>query len=482
MASNIPTNYETTGTFFDYFQSRDNILNWEPGKVVFEYPNDQPAGTLWYHDHTLGMTRNNVYAGPAGFWLVRGGDYDKDDLGFVPPPEPDVQVDLITEIPIVIQDRSFYDDGSLFYPKDRAYFEGLEPEQLQIPFIPDEACHWEPSDVHPIWNPEFFGDTIVVNGKTWPRLEVEPRRYRFRFLNGCDSRFLDLKLTQNLRGSNDVFNSADFPFWVLGGDSSFIEQPFMLEDLLLSPAERFDVIIDFSTIGAGETIFLVNDAPDDPFGGFDPMDISTADFQTTGQVMQFYVKDSVSSMDDSFDPTTLQNLPSPPDLGEATVTRHLTLIELDSETVRVVETMDGNIVLDCPNGDAFGPQSALLGTAEKGPLLWEDAITEIVSQVNTIEEWVIENFTADAHPIHVHLVEFQILGRGADGMTPPEPWETAYKDTVIAYPNEITRIKAKFDLPGIFVWHCHILSHEDNEMMRPMFVGDVPDDLPIPVH
>ena len=481
-ASNIPTNYETTGTFFDYFENRDSILNWEEGKVVFEYPNDQPAATLWYHDHTLGMTRNNVYAGPAGFWLVRGGPFDR-DLGFVPPPEPGVDVDLITEIPIVIQDRSFYNDGSLFFPKDRAFFEGLEPNQLQIPFIPEEACHWEPSDVHPTWNPEFFGNTIVVNGKTWPTLEVERRRYRFRFLNGCDSRFLDLKLTFDPREANDEFNTADVPFWVLGGDSSFIAKPVELKDLLLSPAERFDVIVDFSDIAPGRTrVFLVNDAPDDPFGGFDPMDISTADSETTGQVMQFVVKDFGPINDPSFDPSTLSPLPSPPDLGEATVLRQLTLTELDSETVRVSEARNGDVVLDCLNGEAFGPQSALLGTPDKGPLLWEAPITEVVSEVDTTEEWEIENLTEDAHPIHVHLVEFQILGRGADGMQPPEPWETAFKDTVIAYPGEITRIKAKFDLPGVFVWHCHILSHEDNEMMRPMFVGDVPPGFPVPVH
>ena len=172
---------------------------------------------------SLGMTRVNVYAGPAGFWLLRGGPGDDggDHQGQRPARLPGRHPALgdapgmdYYEIPIVIQDRSFNDDGSLFYPDNRAFFEGLEPDQLQIPFIPDDAISNgtnEPSDVSPIWNPEFFGNMMVVNGRTWPYLEVEQRRYRFRYLNGSDSRFLILATDQ-----------AGMQFHQIGADGGFL--------------------------------------------------------------------------------------------------------------------------------------------------------------------------------------------------------------------------------------------------------------------
>ncbi len=174
----------------------------------FVYRNDQPSTTIWYHDHSLGMTRNNVYAGPAGFWLLREPDGGETGLvsGTLPGPAPVAGEDLATtnlpaslggsrekyrEIPIVIQDRSFNADGSLFYPGDRAFFEGLAPAKLQIPFIGDKKY---PSDIAPIWNPEAFFNVMVVNGVSWPTLQVEPDIYRFRLLDGCNSRFLNLSL------------------------------------------------------------------------------------------------------------------------------------------------------------------------------------------------------------------------------------------------------------------------------------------------
>jgi bilirubin oxidase len=154
-------------------------VDWEPGTAVFQYPNQQRPTALWYHDHVLGMTRLNVYAGPAGFYLLRGGNQDL-PAGVLPGPAPalnDAPGTKHYEIPLAIQDRTFNTDGSLFYPDNRAFFEGLPKEDLQIPFHPDPACDGETSDVAPIWNPEFFGNTILVNGRTWPYLEVEQRRY-----------------------------------------------------------------------------------------------------------------------------------------------------------------------------------------------------------------------------------------------------------------------------------------------------------------
>jgi FtsP/CotA-like multicopper oxidase with cupredoxin domain len=468
-----------TGTFFDYFDTKYGHA-WAPGTASFKYPNDQPASTLWYHDHTLGMTRLNVYAGPAGFWLIRGGLNDL-DLGYIAPGVGDDPFGEYTEIPIAIQDRSFNSDGSLYYPDNRAFFEALNvpgmPVQipgmgiLDIPFIPDMACDSLYSDVSPIWNPEFFGNMMVVNGRTWPYLEVEQRRYRFRFLNGCNSRFLILKTDNGM------------PFYQIGGDQGFLPETTELDELLMAPAERADVIMDFTNIPVDTEIILLNLGPDEPFGGGTPgVDFDPADPASTGQVMLFRVK-AATSPDTTTPPLDLV-LPAAPMPGPADVTRQVSLNEEESLSVRVSEDASGNIVEDCSTGEVFGPTAALLGTLNPdgtgNPLLWMDPITEIPALFST-EMWEIHNFTMDAHPIHIHQVHFEVVNReDVDGnIRAPEAWEMGYKDTVIAYPGEITRVKAFFDLPGFYVWHCHIVEHEDNEMMRPLHVGPIPPDAPV---
>jgi FtsP/CotA-like multicopper oxidase with cupredoxin domain len=206
---NIPGDINfTTGTLYDTFKASSAVGGlWEPGATVFTYPNDQRATTLWYHDHALGMTRLNVYAGPAGFYLLRGGPGDQVGLisggtATLPGPAPAVGDGggPYYEIPIAIQERSFNSDGSLFYPDNRAFFEGVDPLDLNIPFIPELAINGQRSDISPIWDPEFFGNTMVVNGNTWPSLQVEQRRYRFRFLNGNQSRFLILTTDTSKHG------------------------------------------------------------------------------------------------------------------------------------------------------------------------------------------------------------------------------------------------------------------------------------------
>jgi FtsP/CotA-like multicopper oxidase with cupredoxin domain len=465
-ARNIPAGYARVGSFYQQFRAEAQRLlgqAWTPGSAVFQYNNDQRAATMWYHDHTLGMTRSNVYAGPAGFYLLRGGPADAVG-GTLPGPAPalgDPPGLRYHEIPIAIQDRSFNADGSLFYPDSRAFFEGLEPSQLQIPFIPDQACGG-PSDISPIFNPEFFGNTIVVNGKTWPYLEVEQRRYRFRLLNGCNSRFLLLALSDGL------------PFWQIGTEGGFLPAPLRLNRILLGPAERADVIVDFTNVGVGTEIILQNLGPDEPFGGGEPPgDFDVADPDTTGQVMQFRVVPA-SGPDTSTPPNELV-LPGIAALPAATNTRQVSLNEVDSEAVLVSEA-DGNIVLDCEGGEPFGPKEALLGTLAGGAGVsrnWDDPITENPA-VGATEVWELHNFTEDAHPIHIHEILFEVVDRQPfDGaVRPPEPWEAgARKDTVIAYPGEITRVKATFDRGGLFVWHCHIVEHEDHEMMRPYRIG-----------
>ncbi len=466
-ARNIPAGFARSGSFYQQFRAEAQRLlgqAWTPGSAVFQYNNDQRAATMWYHDHTLGMTRSNVYAGPAGFYLLRGGPADAVG-GRLPGPAPalgDPAGLRYYEIPIAIQDRSFNADGSLFYPDSRAFFEGLDPSQLQIPFIPEEACDG-PSDISPIFNPEFFGNTMVVNGKTWPFLEVEQRRYRLRFLNGCNSRFLLLELSNGL------------PFWQIGTEGGFLPAPLQLKRLLLGPAERADVIVDFTNVGVGTEIILQNLGPDEPFGGGEPpSDFDQADPDTTGQVMQFRVVPA-SGPDTSTPPNELV-LPGIAALPAATNTRQVSLNEVDSETVLVSTDADGNIVLDCAGGEPFGPTDALLGTLANGagvPRNWDDPITENPA-IGATEVWELHNFTEDAHPIHIHEILFEVVNRQPFGgpSRPPEPWEAgARKDTMVAYPGEITRVKATFDRGGLFVWHCHIVEHEDHEMMRPYRIG-----------
>jgi spore coat protein A, manganese oxidase len=467
-ARNIPAGYARRGSLFRRFQAsaqRELGQAWTPGSAVFQYDNDQRATTMWYHDHTLGMTRSNVYAGPAGFYLLRGGPADAVQ-GTLPGPAPalgDAAGLDYFEIPIAIQDRSFTEKGALFYPDNRAFFEGLESSQLQIPFMPDPGCDG-PSDIAPIWNPEFFGNAIVVNGRTWPSLDVQQRRYRLRFLNGCNSRFLILRISNGM------------PFWQIGNEGGFLPAPVELPELLLAPAERADVIVDFTNAAVGSEIILENAAPDEPFGGGVPgVDFEPADPDTTGQVMRFHIV-AATSVDTSTPPSQLV-LPAVAPLGAATNTRQVSLNEQESATVRASTDANGNVVVDCALGEPFGPVEADLGTLNPdgsgNPLGWDEPITENPA-LGALEVWELHNFTADAHPIHIHEVTFEVLGRqviGDSAMRPPESWEAGRKDTVIAYPNEITRVKALFDRAGLFVWHCHIVEHEDNEMMRAYRVG-----------
>jgi len=483
-ARNIPAGYARGGTYYEQFKKEFQArwgTRWQPGTAIFQYPNDQRATTLWYHDHTLGMTRVNVYAGPAGFYLLRGGP---DDLkgSRLPRPAPrrgDSPGVTYREIPIAIQDRTFKSDGSLFYPDNRAFFEGLNvpgkaPQypgegELRIPLIPDLVPGGIMSDISPIWNPETFGNTIVVNGKTWPYLKVEQSRYRLRLLNGSQARFLILRMSNGM------------PFWQIGSEGGFLPNPVRLTELLIAPAERADVIVDFGHVPAGTHVVLENLGPDEPFGGGVPgEEFEPADPATTGQVMEFRVE-SHQYVDPSTPPAALR-LPDLTPLGKPVRTRHLSLNEMMSMNVKVSEEGD-NLVFD-PAGEPFGPQEALLGTFNPvtkvaTPMLWMDPVSETVKR-GQVEQWAFHNLTADAHPIHVHLVQFQVVNRkvvdpevsphgdlGAGAVLQPAAWEYGYKDTVIAYPGETTRIKARFDVTGLFVWHCHIIEHEDGEMMRP---------------
>jgi FtsP/CotA-like multicopper oxidase with cupredoxin domain len=470
-ANDIPAGYATEGTWYNFFAGKaaaQFAVTWAPGFAVFQYPNENRASTIWYHDHTLGLTRLNVYAGPAGFYIVRGGpagdkavlDSRSGTPAELPGPAPRERDTFPSnktyyEIPIAIQDRSFNTDGSLFYPDTREFF-----DDVAGPYIPD-------TDISPIWNPEFFGNCMMVNGNTWPLQTVQQRRYRFRFLNGCNSRFLVL----------DFANVPGVEVWQIGNEGGFLTAPVNLTEahgnkLLMAVAERADVIVDFTNVPFGDHV-LGNVGPDEPFPDLDS-DFEAADPSTTGQVMQFRVVPAVAP-----DPTTPPQfliLPTITPLPPETVTRPLALLEALSESFAdaPAETQLGTVSGD-PNTGAG------MWAAKK----WADAVTEQPA-VGATEVWEFYNATADAHPIHIHEIVFEVVNRQAividedaqtvqvdPGAEPtlPEPWETGFKDTVIAYPGQVTRVRGQFNTPGQFVWHCHIVEHEDNEMMRPYRIG-----------
>ena len=403
-------NFRQTGPFFE--------------NRTYHYPNDQPATQLWYHDHALGATRLNNYAGLSGVYFLR--DRVEDDL--------ELPSDAY-EVPLIIQDRFFNPDGSLLYPVED---NGGDPDRR----------------VPPVWIPEFFGDTVLVNGKAWPYLEVEPRKYRFRILNASNARFYHLTLNESRHDGTPTGRPGPV-FNQIGTDGGFLPAPVRLTDLTIGVAERFDVIIDFS--GADGKFFVLNNDANAPFP--DGTDIIPTN------VMLFKVTKRLSGRDTTSLPRSLAPVPLL-SKSSSVKTRDLVLSELDSADPYV------------------NPIIALINAP------WEDPVTED-PRAGSVEIWRIINTTGDAHPIHVHLVQFQILDRQpfdpshypdrlvftGRRVQPPANERPAFKDTVKAMPSDVTRIIAKFDLPSgtridrgerfRYVFHCHILEHEDNDMMRP---------------
>ncbi len=356
-----------------------------PGQSsLYYYPNRQDAAMLWYHDHTLGVNRLNLYAGLFGTFFIRDAVEDALNL-------PKGKY----EAPLLLYDRLFTRDGRLFYPVS-----------------PDPKSPWVP---------EIAGNGILVNGKLFPYLEVEPRKYRFRLLNASNSRFYHLSFAEAV------------PVHQIGADQGLLAAPVALTSLELAPGERADLIVDFSEHRGVHLVF------------------KNAAFA----VMQFRVS-SAKVNDTSSLPASLRKVDRIPE-SQATLTRRLTLDEYV---------------------DAAGNPVMMLLNATR----WNDPVTE-KPLLGSTEIWSLINPTNDSHPIHLHLVRFQVLDR-----QPYEPWtyqstrqlqyigpaqppdanEAGWKDTVRADPRMVTRIVVPFEgFPGRYVWHCHILEHEDNEMMRP---------------
>jgi spore coat protein A len=356
-----------------------------PGQqAVYDYPNQQLPATLWYHDHSLGITRLNVYMGMAGVYLLRSAE--EQELG-LPSGE--------YEVPLVIQDRSFRADGSLRYPA-------------------------ELDDM-------FLGDVILVNGKVWPFLDVKRGKYRLRLLNGSNTRTYTLAL------------SSGDPFQQIGSDGGLLDAPVSQTSLTIAPGERVDVVVDFAGYNANTKIMLTNSAPapypNDPGVG------------VVADVMQFVVTNEVGFT--ASVPATLSPMQA-------------------IDPAQAAETRD--FVLDRV------PATCGMSDWRINGLGWMDVTERPV--LGTTEIWRFTNASGSMHPMHLHLVMFQVLDRQpfelvngiASPMGPAVPasgGERGFKDTVMVGAHEIVRVIARFeDYAGKFAYHCHILEHEDHEMMR----------------
>ena len=533
-------------------------------EAIYRYPNTQGQAPLWFHDHTLGATRLNVYAGIAGgYYLLDPAQESLDPLH--PGQFETIGMRPASElIPIILQDRMFDTNGQFFFPADFPGGINGPPTNPQ----------------HPYWNPEFIGDTIVINGKAWPYLDVEPRRYRFLFLNGSNARTYEMFFV------NPVTKVMGPMMWVIGNDGGILDWPSKIDPnaakpvephFIIMPGERYEMVIDFSGF-AGQNLILKNVAKA-PFPGG-----ATSQGTTTGQLMQFRVKSTCTPSpcnDTSYNPVVNQQgmpgalplRPSPiirltnPSTG--TLAPGVTISKIRQLTLNEVALDEPQTTTDPITGDTEtypgGPFEVLVNNT-----LWSgesprtygdfkavtiDGVTELVSETpkeGDVEIWEIVNTTADAHPIHTHLTTFQILNRqsyntkkfnaayaaafpgvpestacpagvycpafgppqdydpsknplsggkygGNPDVTPylanaiklPDPDEVGWKDTFLVYPGMVNRFVVRFaptDTPANvvgnypfspndgtggsvadshgYVWHCHIIDHEDNDMMR----------------
>jgi spore coat protein A, manganese oxidase len=452
-----------------------------PGQSrVYQYDNLQDEASIWYHDHAMGVTRLNAYAGLAGLYLIRG----LQELYLNLPARS-------YEIPLILQDKAFTDDGGV-----------------------RKLWYYKP------WNPEFFGNVNLVNAQPWPVLHVEPRRYRFRIYNGTQARFYNLRITSAAPSASAGWGkSSDVPFYQIGAEGGFMPRPVKIggggnaDALLVANGERADVIVDFAGL-EGQTLYVSNDAstmydPDMPLNANDP-DVPTftgTPFEGLAepvlnvmQVMKIVVDKPLAGSDRSFDPASGRKVnriftPMSPDKGVAKY-RQISLVEAPFAP-----------------GDVNGEPANRVLVNNREFTMGGGTITE-TPVLGSTEVWQFVNLTPDWHPMHMHLVTFQVVGRqqlvlnpdfdavndpehkrykyGLDGdggqvsavgdlrsnstyttgpVLPPYPNETGFKDTVKCPFGWVTYVVAKFtDYAGKFVYHCHILDHEENDMMQYMDV------------
>ena len=515
-----------------------SFYNAGPGTAVYPYLNRQEPGTLWFHDHALGLTRTNVYSGMAAFYFLRD-----------PKREPQNLPSGAQEIEMAIQDRQFDTNSQLYFPDGSDALCGTGQ--------PGDPCmNGAPGNptIHPFWIPEFIGDTVIVNGAPWPYFNVQPRRYRFRLLDGSNARFYNL-----------AFGAAKV--YAIGSDGNYINTPTPLNTVFIAPGERYDVIVDFTGLN-GQTITVTNDAKVPYPEGLSPVPYSSptcttgpcpADQPQMAQIMQFRVS-SASVSDTSCNPAVAGQCKRPSPIVKLTdgAGNLAAGVKIDKKRQLVLKEYE-NPVTGSPqmvlvNNTYFDGRRSPSVNAEFGT----DGVSELPQQGST-ELWEIINLTTDAHPMHTHLTQFQVVSResyttGADGLsgyltawssafgsdpaaplpatctagqfcpgygpplsystpnadgavggnpaispylmgdvTAPAPEEAGWKDTAKVMPHQVMRIVVRYvpsSTPLVanatyagknlyafdptkgdgYVWHCHIIDHEDNEMMRPFRV------------
>jgi spore coat protein A, manganese oxidase len=497
-------------------------------EAEYYYPNGQGARLEWYHDHAFGITRTNAYAGIASGYVITDA-YEallSQAPYYIPGP-----LDPRT-LYLIFQDKIFFDGAN-----DPGYpVKGAQPGDLWYAHT-YEADRWQlsggvPPD--PSVVPEFFGDTILVNGTVYPYVEVEPRQYRLRALNACNARFLNPRLYYADSTGTDANPLKPGPSFVqIGSEGGFLPYPAYFNtagqrQLLMAPAERADLIVDFRNVPAGSILILYSDAPA-PFPNGDtrndyypgnpdtPSSIPGAG-PNTRTLLQIRVKartkiDPPIRLPNYFMPTDpflifqkptvpVPYVPSPSvqmPFAAATDASGMTFITLANGKRVPVKVRQLTLNEDF---DSYGRLIQYLGTnvpSGPGPVFGLEYLanpTEVV-RAGSYEIWEIANLTGDTHPIHFHLVNVQILSRQAfdavnyagtprytAGPTAPDFNELGWKETVRMNPGQVTRVLMKFDLPAVpftvpasprtggneYVWHCHILEHEEHDMMRPIVV------------
>jgi spore coat protein A, manganese oxidase len=493
-------------------------------EAEYYYPNQQGSRLVWYHDHSIGTTRLNAYAGIASAYVI----YDDYELGLVavnhlPGPLDPRTVYLVFQDKIFVSERIERRDPTWpaimphSRPGDLWYAHVYDPDRWDL--APEQPAGPPPN---PSVVPEFFGDTILVNGTAYPFLEVEQRQYRFRLLNACQARFLNPRLVFAKGLDHKEPGSFAGPAFVqIGTEGGFLPTPVYLDgsslaavsgsgpsQLLLAPAERADLIVDFRDIPAGSRLILVSDAdapyPDgDGINDYHPGNPETPSSRpgfgpNTRTLLQIRVKARVGAANPPIrlpqtlqptDPFVIAQSPGVPTANPAdAAVRRLTLNEASDEHGRLIQFL--------------GTDTPLTGSPGFGEA-YLDKPTEVV-KAGTEEVWEIANLTGDTHPIHFHLVNVQVLSRqefdmdhyagGAPTFTgpavAPDNNELGWKETVRMNPGEVTRVWMRFDLPVVpftvpvsprlaeqygihgaeYVWHCHILDHEEHDMMRPLVI------------
>jgi spore coat protein A len=442
-------------------------LNSTPGSdhLSYQYKNDDEASLHWYHDHGEGVTRINAYAGLAGLYVIR----DANEAALI---AAKMMPSGEQELPIVIQDKVFQADGALAYTGDSPMFNGwntVAPNAVQLlpGFNPPAYDPNNPATLitgtQPTHLPEMFGDVICVNGKAWPTARVEPRQYRLRLLNGSDSRVYNLSF-------------GGLRFLQVGTDVGLLNKPVSLSTITIFPGERKDVVIDFSLAARNAKIVVTNNAPF-PY----PAGIATLATDPWGTVMQFDVSKRLNER-------------VVPKTGMQTQT---VLRGRDAATplVPVILAAPTNLVtrqIMLGEGcDQYGRITPMLGTVAEGTKVFSDG-PDIFPLLGSTEVWEFWNTTIDSHPIHMHLVRFRVAERqqftgavqaslmsngwaGVKFTAPPvlsrrataaPQTEQGWKDTVVCPPGNVTRVIVNFNLPGKYVYHCHILGHEEHDMMR----------------